>query len=586
MVGPTDTRPRHSLVQLVVSVLALGALIGAGLVGFAPSTAVAQGSAEEQQFWALTNQARASAGLPALQWDDGAANIARAWSQNLANAGTLSHNPNLVAQIDAQVTTDWTRIGENVGYGPSVGSIQNAFLNSPPHTANILGDYNRVGIGTVLDGSGRLWVTLDFINGPPLPPSDPFGSLDAVQRVPGGLSVTGWAADPDAPTQAVTVVVYVDGNGYSLGPASINRPDVNSSFPGYGSAHGYTGVVPAAAGSHRVCAYGLNIGMGNNAELGCQTFTVNTMPFGSLDSMQRVPAGLQLSGWAIDPDSASSIGVAAYVDSTGYSLGTASGSRSDVGSMFPAYGSAHAYIGVVPVTPGVHQVCVFGLNVGPGANNAVGCKSVVVNSSPVGSLDLVQRVPAGLQVAGWALDPDTVSPVTTVVYVDGNGYSFGPASFSRSDVAAFFPGYGANHGYTGVVPVQPGVHQVCAYGLNIGAGQASLLGCRTVVVSGTPFGSLDVAQPASNGITVAGWAIDPDSASPINVVAYADGVGFVVGKAKATRTDVASFFPGYGSSHGYVATLPVGHGTHQVCTYGLNVGAGDNGFLGCATVTN
>jgi uncharacterized protein YkwD len=122
-------------------------------VGVASRDAHAQASADEQQFLAGTNQVRAAAGLPLLEDDPASANIARSWSQYMASTGTLSHNPNLESEIRSQVTTQWTRIGENVGFGPDYASIRNAFLNSPEHKANILGDYNRVGIGTARDGT-------------------------------------------------------------------------------------------------------------------------------------------------------------------------------------------------------------------------------------------------------------------------------------------------------------------------------------------------------------------------------------------------------------------------------------------------
>ena len=61
----------------------------------------------------------------------------------------------------------------------------------------------------------------------------------------------------------VRVHVYVDGQGFVLGPASLSRPDVGQAFPGYGDAHGFvrqlTGIAP---GSHTVCAYGINVGPG------------------------------------------------------------------------------------------------------------------------------------------------------------------------------------------------------------------------------------------------------------------------------------------------------------------------------------
>src|SRR5207245_7193657 len=64
-------------------------------------------------------------------------NVARWWSTAMASATMLSHNPQLVSQINSQVTADWTRIGENVGVGGDVDSLNQAFWNSPAHRANV-----------------------------------------------------------------------------------------------------------------------------------------------------------------------------------------------------------------------------------------------------------------------------------------------------------------------------------------------------------------------------------------------------------------------------------------------------------------
>src|SRR5262249_61479857 len=57
--------------------------------------------------------------------------------------------------------------------------------------------------------------------------------------------------------------------------------------------------------------------------------------------------------------------------------------------LFPGFGPNHGFNAVLGGVPaGVHTVCAFGINVGPGVNNAVGCRSVVVLSgSPFGSLE-------------------------------------------------------------------------------------------------------------------------------------------------------------------------------------------------------
>jgi uncharacterized protein YkwD len=78
----------------------------------------------------------------------------------MASTGTLEHNPNLVSQI----TCDWIRLGENVGFGPTVAFLQDAFMNSPSHRANILGDFTRVGVGAVRGGDGTIWVVVDLVN--------------------------------------------------------------------------------------------------------------------------------------------------------------------------------------------------------------------------------------------------------------------------------------------------------------------------------------------------------------------------------------------------------------------------------------
>ena len=57
----------------------------------------------------------------------------------------------------------WHTWGENVGYTPQdVASLQQAFMDSPPHRANILNRaLHPVAIGSVrVDGT--LWVTVFF----------------------------------------------------------------------------------------------------------------------------------------------------------------------------------------------------------------------------------------------------------------------------------------------------------------------------------------------------------------------------------------------------------------------------------------
>ena len=53
-------------------------------------------------------------------------------------------------------------------------------MASSGHRANILGNYNRVGVGVVVQGD-HIWVTFDFLKGPPISGST---GIDAAVPVP------------------------------------------------------------------------------------------------------------------------------------------------------------------------------------------------------------------------------------------------------------------------------------------------------------------------------------------------------------------------------------------------------------------
>jgi hypothetical protein len=96
----------------------------------------------------------------------------------------------------------------------------------------------------------------------------------------------------------------------------------------------------------------------------------------------------------------------------------------------------------------------------------------------VGSLDQVTRIPTGVKVRGWALDPDSAGSTAVDVYANGVGLGRIQATGVRNDVAKAYPGYGAAHGFDLSIPIAGGT--VCVYGINAGAGGNSLIGCRNV----------------------------------------------------------------------------------------------------------
>ncbi|HEY6533660.1 MAG TPA: hypothetical protein VIY72_15230 [Acidimicrobiales bacterium] len=420
---------------------------------------------------------------------------------------------------------------------------------------------------------------------------NPFGSLDAVTgRTDRTATVTGWTIDPDT-NSAIDVHVYVDGGWGGSARANRNRPDVAEVVPGYGANHGYGLTIGnLTPGVHQVCAFAINRGPygDTNPQLGCRDVTVPGEPFGNLEDVSAVPGGVRARGWAADPDGDTSIDVHLYVDGALAAVRKASGSRPDVGSVYPWAGAAHGYEVTLPTTGGSHRVCAYGINVGPTgtANTELGCRTATVDGSPLGTLDAADGRPGGVEVRGWAFDPDT-GDATVRVRIDGGTPISVATTAVRDDVASAFSGRGATHGFSRLLSVAPGVHQVCATVPNQGAnGTGRNLGCRSVTVpGGVPFGNFEGLTRSGSTARLTGWTIDPDVADPVEVHVYVNGAWGGSARADRTRADVGAAFPGYGALHGFDLTLGVPAGRAEVCVYAINVGAGgSNPRLGCRVV--
>ena len=291
---------------------------------------------------------------------------------------------------------------------------------------------------------------------------------------------------------------------------------------------------------------------------GCRLVVVNHDPIGNFEAVSSGLGGISVKGWTLDPDSTGSTSVHVYVDGVWSGALTADGSRPDVGAAFPGYGDAHGFSGSVPApgASGGHWVCVYGINAAftPGTNPLLGCRIVVVNHDPIGNFEAVSSGLGGISVKGWTLDPDSTGSTSVHVYVDGVWSGALTADGSRPDVGAAFPGYGDAHGFSGSVPAPgaSGGHWVCVYGINAAftPGTNPLLGCRIVVVNHDPIGNFEAVSSGPGGISVEGWALDPDSAASTSVHVYIDGHWAAAVPADADRPDVGAAFPGYGAAHG------------------------------------
>jgi uncharacterized protein YkwD len=85
--------------------------------------------------------------------------LARRHSRAMAAEGTIFHSD----LGDTVSGLSWSIAGENVGMGPSIRGLHNAFMESPGHRANVLERrYRRVGVG-VVRSDRTIYVTVLFL---------------------------------------------------------------------------------------------------------------------------------------------------------------------------------------------------------------------------------------------------------------------------------------------------------------------------------------------------------------------------------------------------------------------------------------
>jgi uncharacterized protein YkwD len=142
--------------------LAVAILLSAtGLTALTPATGLSQScwnyKRADRKMARKINTARSNQSRVKLRLDAELSKVARVQAKRMADKNTLYHTKNLGSKV-----TNWTRVGENVGYGDSVGQLHSMFMNSSGHRANILRkSYRHVGVGTARAG-GWLWISVVF----------------------------------------------------------------------------------------------------------------------------------------------------------------------------------------------------------------------------------------------------------------------------------------------------------------------------------------------------------------------------------------------------------------------------------------
>lgn len=145
----------------VVGPLAVVGLLAGAIVGTDEAASAQQTGAQEPsmagQFIGQINSERTANHRPRLTVTGQLMASAASWADAMARSNILAHNPRLATSVSG-----WKYLGENVGVGYSVSSLEAAFWASAPHRDNILDpDYTQVGVA-VVDVGGKLWVAVEF----------------------------------------------------------------------------------------------------------------------------------------------------------------------------------------------------------------------------------------------------------------------------------------------------------------------------------------------------------------------------------------------------------------------------------------
>lgn len=153
-IPPADPTPHpaprsrsRSLVLLVA--LALVALALAAPPASAEGTRARPAYSPQAAVKNELNRDRVANRRVALRTQAAAQAKAQAWANRLASEGRMYHS-----NLRDGINVKWCSLGENVGYGPSVPAVQDAYMGSPGHRKNILASkWTHVGVGYAKNGN-------------------------------------------------------------------------------------------------------------------------------------------------------------------------------------------------------------------------------------------------------------------------------------------------------------------------------------------------------------------------------------------------------------------------------------------------
>jgi cell wall-associated NlpC family hydrolase len=165
--------------------------------------------------------------------------------------------------------------------GPTSGFSITMPSPAPGHTVCIAAGNAGSGLDTVLGCTPTPYGTR--LTAAQMGAHNPMGGVNRVwgpySTGPTWIAVLGWAVDEDYRNRPTTVVVYVDGVPRATLNTSRPRTDIQQKYR-TGPNTGYLTSLTVSAGSHLVCVWLVNVGLGGNVSQGC--YAVDTRgPAGS-----------------------------------------------------------------------------------------------------------------------------------------------------------------------------------------------------------------------------------------------------------------------------------------------------------------
>ena len=158
-------------------------------------------------------------------------------------------------------------------YGPNHGIIAHIHLTSGTYQACFVA--HNIGPGSATRTIGCKTFTLA---------DSPFGRLEPVAPVAGGIRARGWAIDYDVRWTPLKITITADGKLVRQTYAYSRRTDL-AFYGAYAVRHGFDVTVPLAYGPHTVCVTAVNSGPGTSLRWPCASLAVANVP-------PRAPTGV------------------------------------------------------------------------------------------------------------------------------------------------------------------------------------------------------------------------------------------------------------------------------------------------------